>query len=436
MASIKVALGAAPTLAQGAATLSYTENQVIQVDSAIVVTDDDPVLETRVITAEFLGAGPLNNPNTAYMTVQSGIGPITVTGPSLGLFTVVHGGTPIATFPASGAGSGVNATQLTITLGSASPIDQMMVQDLMQAIVYGDTSEDPAEPVGPNFRQVRLTIVGDLEGDSNALTYTINDVVQLNDTPTITRPPETLNIDDDTNLPISTPTASTEISVSDLDSGLNAIITRVSVPAGQGALTLTTVAGCAVSGNGTNAVTLTTDFTTANSCLSSLIYRSPPAFGGMVTLTIDVDDDGYTVGGSRVVGLKETAQSTVSINVSSINVPPVLTVPGAQSVVQFQTLSIPAIGLADADALAANISVTLTVTKGELEIANQAGLTSVTGDNTASVVLIGPRAALDTALDSIIYTSTAVTPPLDDVLTIVANDLGNTGTGGPQSDTE
>ena len=165
--------------------------------------------------------------------------------------------------------------------------------------------------------------------------------------------------------------------------------------------------GCSIGGSGTNSITLGATESAADPCLANLIYRSPPAFSGTVTLTIDAADNGFSVAGIQNPGQALTAQSTVTINVTSVNAGPVLTVPGGQSVLQYQPFVIPAIGYADPDALAANVKATLTVTKGILSIGNQVGLTSITGNGTTTVEMVGPRSAVDNSLDSITYTSTA-----------------------------
>src|SRR5690606_19702061 len=157
--------------------------------------------------------------------------------------------------------------------------------------------------------------------------------------------------------------------------------------------------GCTIGGSGTNSISLAATEAAADPCLATLVYRSPPNFTGTVTLSVTVNDSGFAVGGIQNIGQAQTANASVTINVTSVNGPPVLTVPGAQSVLQYQSLAIPAIGLADADAFGADIQVSLSVTKGVLSIGNQAGLTSITGDGTASVVLVGPLAALDAAID-------------------------------------
>jgi hypothetical protein len=83
-----------------------------------------------------------------------------------------------------------------------------------------------------------------------------------------------------------------------------------------------------------------------------------------------------------------------------------------------------------------NATVTLSIADGKLALGSNvpAGLASVTGNNTAEVVLTGSLADINTALDGLTYT------PVKDAngtrtLTIKTNDNGNTGTDPGQTGT-
>ncbi len=114
-----------------------------------------------------------------------------------------------------------------------------------------------------------------------------------------------------------------------------------------------------------------------------------------------------------------------------VNNHPVVTVPGAQTTPEDSNLAITGISVADVDAGAANVRVTLGA-GGNLTIGTTTGLT-VTGNGTPSVMLEGALNNLNPALASLTYRKA-----LDgtDTITVTANDLGNTGTGGAQSDSK
>ncbi len=114
-----------------------------------------------------------------------------------------------------------------------------------------------------------------------------------------------------------------------------------------------------------------------------------------------------------------------------INNHPVVTVPGPLTTPEDNDFAITGISVADADAGAANVTVTLGAS-GVLTLGTTAGLT-VTGNGTPNVTLVGSLNNLNTALGTLTYRN-----ELDgtDTITVTANDLGNTGTGGAQTDSK
>ncbi|MCB9138413.1 MAG: DUF11 domain-containing protein [Caldilineaceae bacterium] len=108
-----------------------------------------------------------------------------------------------------------------------------------------------------------------------------------------------------------------------------------------------------------------------------------------------------------------------------LNDPPVLTLPGAQTVT-FETAKVlPAIEVKDADAGGSNLSFNLSVSSGTIDLATTAGLTGVTGDGTAAVTGVGPLGDLNTAFNGITYTPDS--GALADELNITVDDQGATG---------
>lgn len=77
----------------------------------------------------------------------------------------------------------------------------------------------------------------------------------------------------------------------------------------------------------------------------------------------------------------------------------------------------------------------LSVSHGVLTLATTAGLASQSGNGTGSVSMTGALAVLNAALNGLTYKS-SVNFNGADTLTITTNDHGNTGSGGPLSDTD
>ena len=96
-----------------------------------------------------------------------------------------------------------------------------------------------------------------------------------------------------------------------------------------------------------------------------------------------------------------------------------------------------ALSIGDVDAGNNPVKVTLTATNGVLTLGGTAGLTFSAGDGTAdgTMTFQGSIATINTALEGLRFT-----PPANfngaAGLAITTNDLGNTGAGGPQSDSD
>lgn len=125
---------------------------------------------------------------------------------------------------------------------------------------------------------------------------------------------------------------------------------------------------------------------------------------------------------------------TFTVIVTEVNDPPVLTVPGAQSVAEDTVLALPAITVADPDFGPASFQVTLNCGQGILALGNSAGVT-VTGSGTGSLGITGPLAAINTALSSIQFRGkTNYFGP--DTISVSVNDLGGAFGGTPLTDSK
>ena len=163
---------------------------------------------------------------------------------------------------------------------------------------------------------------------------------------------------------------------------------------------------------------------------------APDGFGTpYTTFTFQVQDAG---GGTDL----DPTPNTMTINVTGINDGPVNTVPGPQSTDEDVALVFSSgngnqISVADSDAGANPIKITLTATNGTLTLSTTAGLSFITGDGTADATMMftGTLAAVNTALNGMSFTGTANFSGAAS-LQIVSDDQGNTGTGGPLTDTD
>jgi hypothetical protein len=198
--------------------------------------------------------------------------------------------------------------------------------------------------------------------------------------------------------------------------------------------TLSLAAGDTLTVNqGAGAVAVTSGMTITAAQIPTLTYsRAANANGAARSLfTFTVNDAGLG-----------TVAATMTINVTAVNDAPVLTVPGTQTTVEDVAVTMTGISVADVDVNAGTgvMKVTLSVASGKVTVPTDApgGLTvaGITGNGTGTLVLQGPIAAVNATLAAGVTYLGGLNFSGTDTLTIVANDLGNTGAGGALTDSK
>jgi hypothetical protein len=208
------------------------------------------------------------------------------------------------------------------------------------------------------------------------------------------------------------------------------------------AVKMTTVPGAGTGTFTDNGVTVNAnDFVSATDIAAGLLVFTPTAHSNgapEASFTFQVQDNGGTAHGG--VDLDQSP-NTISINVNAVNDAPINSVPLAtQSVNEEAALTFSAGGgnaitISDVDVGSGNETVTLTVGHGTLALGSTAGLVPGFTNNAASITLSGTVANINAALDGLTYTG-----DLDfhgnDTLVVGTNDNGNTGAGGPKTDSD
>ncbi len=272
-------------------------------------------------------------------------------------------------------------------------------------------------------------------GDTSAFS-TATDTAELTVTPdndppiaTITQP--SYSILEQTTLDLH----GTGLAVSDPDAGTNAIRVILSV-------TLRTLSvnngttGVSVSGSGTNSVTLNGNLNQLNDLLSGNLGATITYDAGSAadTLTLAVDDLGHSGnGGSKT----DVANVAITIIVDT-NDDPTNTGSLPANLTATEDVSTPidlsTIDLADPDAGAGNLTMTLTTASGGSLTASSSGGVTAGGSGTGTLTLDGTLAALNAYLtppSQIQYQGAPhVTGNGADNLTITVTDNGHTGSGG------
>jgi hypothetical protein len=145
-------------------------------------------------------------------------------------------------------------------------------------------------------------------------------------------------------------------------------------------------------------------------------------------------------------GTTTSTPATKGITLNAVNDAPVNTVPGDQSTNQNTPLIFSGgnsnqISIADVDAGTNAVQVTLTATNGTLTLNGVVGLNfgcgGCSGDGTADTTMTfqGTITDINAALNGMTFTPTSGFSGAATV-TITTNDLGNSGSGGPLSDTD
>jgi Bacterial Ig domain/Calx-beta domain len=294
-------------------------------------------------------------------------------------------------------------------------------------------------PTGDFTGAASLQIVSDDQGNTGAGgpltdTDTVNITVNAaNDAPVVTTTAGNLSYTENDPATAIDP----GLTVTDIDSA-NLVGATVAITSGfvsaQDTLAFTNQLG--ITGNynsGTGVLTLTGTTTVANyqTALRAVTYQNSSDNPTASRTVSFVADDGSSTG-----------SNTRGITINAVNDAPVNTVPGPQGTNQNTPLVFSSgngnqISVADVDAGTNAVQVTLTATNGTLTLSGTAGLAFTVGDGTADTTMTftGTIANINTALNGMSFTPTmgftgAAT------LTITTNDLGNTGSGGPLSDTD
>ena len=247
---------------------------------------------------------------------------------------------------------------------------------------------------------------------------------------------------EDTGLIFSTGN-SNAISIFDIDANLGSV--QVSLTATNGALLLNGAAGLDFSFNdglgtgddvGTDGTLVFRGQQGAiNTALNGLTFTPAQDFNGSASLTVSTND----LGNTGVVFNPLTDTDSVGITVTAVNDAPAIARPASISVNEDLSVTISAanmngVRIDDVDLGSGKFLVTLSVGHGILTLKRTTGLTfSAGGTGQSTMSFTGSRTAVNAALDGMIYTPA---PGYNgaDTLSLSVDDQGNTGTGGPLSD--
>ncbi|WP_171832488.1 Ig-like domain-containing protein [Comamonas thiooxydans] len=405
-------------------SFSVSDGQLDSVDATRSVTvtaaNDSPQLSLPgVISLSEDTTGPITG--IVVSDVDAGTGNVQVT------FTLPANSGTVLAIPSG-----------NITVGVGSNTVQLIgkVADINAYIAGMNLFYSPNANFNGNvILGVSITDLGNSGGpaktDSGSLTLQVDAVNDAPGTPVVPSLPVSGSED--------VPLVLNGISFSDIDAGSGVVQATFSVAAGSGTFSALAGAGVTLTGSGTNQLVLSGSLSDINAFIagSQVSYLSAVNASGNVTVTVSLDDRGNTgTGGAKV------SSATFNLAISPVNDAPVNSVPGAQNMFSNGTLVFSAgngnaISISDVDVAGGNLRVTLVGINGLITLGSTSGLSFLAGDGTvdASMTFDGSLADINNALAGLRFSPT---PGYHGAasLQIITNDQGQSGTGGPQSDTD
>jgi hypothetical protein len=260
-----------------------------------------------------------------------------------------------------------------------------------------------------------------LQCDTAALVISI---INTNNKPVVSLPPVLSVLED-------TPTVFSEISFSDADAGANAVrVTFETIQSGSSWTARSGPAALAVVRNGTRIVTVTGPIASINSWLKQqgLVFTPTKDATSDQSIRITINDLGNT--GSD--GAQQTA-ILKSVVIVAVNDAPVNILPGNLTTKEGEVLTFEgerAIRISDLDAGTGNLRVTISAANGMIVLRPASSVASNT--EVSTLTLTGRADSINVAVATLAFRPLK---PGVATLSIISDDLGNTGEGGPQTAT-
>jgi hypothetical protein len=307
-------------------------------------------------------------------------------------------------------------------------------QAVLRSVTFTNTGENPTDSGASTSRTITWVVRDNYDVPSASATSTVA-VTAQNDAPTATITLPSYAATEQTVLDLK----STGLSVADVDSGGADV--QVTLSVSQGTLNVTAgTSGVVVANSGTSSVTLTGTIAEINALLSSdsgstvTYINNADDPSASATLTLAVADNGNTG------GINETAQASATIDITQVNDGPSASAPAGYLTAEQTELDLKNSGLSvdDPDSAGADITVTLSVTEGVLEVTAGGSGVAVANTGTSSVTLTGTVAEINALLtndgtSTVRYINGSDTPSASVTLTIAVDDNGHTGTGGAKT---
>jgi hypothetical protein len=372
------------------ATLTYQANTFPQSDTLTVTTSDLGTSPLPVMTdtdqvpiAVLPSSRPSAVPDSVTVAEESGPTTVDVLANDIDVNSTVGPTNLIITTASDPAGGAV------VVAGDGKSLTYQPDLNFFgsDTFTYTIVSTLPDQGDGPSIGTVQVNVSG------------------INDSPTITAAPTGVTTDEDQAFTFS---GGNQLAVADVDA--DAATTNpgvlVTLSVGHGTLAPGGTANVTVGGQNTGTLTIRGKVADVNAALNNTTYTPTQDWDQADALQFTVDDQGNTGGGAA----SHTDTRAIPIAINPLNDAPTMKAPANAATMENVALSFPAGGaneISVADVDNASLTVDLTVTNGTLTLKPPTtGLTTVTGDNTGTVHIVGSLASLNGVLNGLTYNPT------------------------------
>ncbi|WP_299979924.1 DUF4347 domain-containing protein [uncultured Pseudoteredinibacter sp.] len=247
------------------------------------------------------------------------------------------------------------------------------------------------------------------------------DISAVNDLATLSTP-SSINLSEDSSQVVA------GIAINDVDS--DSFHVELSVQQGNLNIVGLDVGLLSAGSNNSDFIRLSGSLSELQQALDNLNYNSPANLNGnqadQITVQLSEENSGT---------IDNVLSQTIDVNISADNDAPIISAPTSTSVTSGDSIILSGISISDVDAGSAQISVSVGITQGTLQLGQTTGLavnpvsfTDGSGNTVTGIELIGSIIDINTALASLSLDSpSGLSTTVTETLTIIANDLGNSG---------
>ncbi|QTA82628.1 immunoglobulin-like fold-containing [Desulfonema limicola] len=289
-------------------------------------------------------------------------------------------------------------------------------------------------PEPDKYGQADIKIMVESDSGSDSETFRL-EIKAVDDKPVVTIP-DTQSLNENSELVFNNENGNI-VTVDDIDAGDNEV--KLTISAEHGTLKIEGSTQASITGNNTKKLIIKGSLNKINNDINGLIYKPELKWNGEEILTFTIDDQGHTGMLPNPFSDSLTDTKKLTVSVISVNDAPVITIPGSQKTDEdipliFNEENKNQILVDDPDSGDGEIEILLNLDNGVLIISSDVEAV-IDGSSSDEMTIRGTLTQVNEALNGL-ECRFENNWNGDAQLTITADDLGNTGEGGPLTDTK